>query len=82
VVVSSETPLMPRFGEPALRLLLQALLDEREEDSSSSIPGLSRKAGVALLGAQAEMDEHGGVAAVVEDHVRRHRRRHSKILRV
>ena len=37
--------------------------------SSSSASGLVEEGGVALLGAQAEMHQHGGVAAVVEDHV-------------
>ena len=31
--------------------------------------GLVEEGGVALLGAQAVVDQHGGVAAVVEDHV-------------
>ena len=39
--------------------------------SSSSLVGLVEEGGVAGLGAQAEMNEQSGVAAVVEDHVRR-----------
>ena len=46
--------------------------------SSSSELGLSRKATSPLLGAEAEMDEQGRVAAVVEDHVRQCRRRASR----
>ena len=72
MVVSSDTPLIARgdFGEPALRLLLEQAPDEREEDFLFLGAGLVEEGHVALLGAQAEMDEHGGVAAVVEDHVR------------
>ena len=72
MVVSSETPLIDSasFGEPALRLLLEQALDEREEDFLLLRARLVEEGDVALLGAQAEMDQHGGVAAVVEDHVR------------
>ena len=52
-------------------LLLQPLLDRGEEDLFLLVGRLVEKGGVALLGAHAEMDEQGGVAAVVEDHVRR-----------
>ena len=37
--------------------------------SSSSLVGLSDQAGFALLGAQPEVDQQRGVAAVVQDHV-------------
>ncbi len=58
------------LGEPALRLFLQKLLDQREEHLLFLRLGLVEERGVAVLGAQAEMHEHRGVAAVVEDHVR------------
>jgi hypothetical protein len=57
--------------EPALRLLLQGPPEEREEDFLLLRAGRVEKGGVAVLGAQAEMDEHRRVAAVVEDHVGR-----------
>ena len=59
------------LGEVALRLLLQDALDEREEHFLFLGARLVEERGVALLGAHAEMHEHRGVAAVVEDHVRR-----------
>ena len=59
------------LGEPALRLLLQELLDQREEDFLFFRAGLVEELHVALLGAQAVMHQHGGVAAVIEDHVGR-----------
>ena len=59
------------LGEPALRLLLQQLLDQREEDFLFFRTRLVEERRVALLGAQAVMHQHGGVAAVIEDHVGR-----------
>ena len=53
------------------RMGLQAALDGGEEHFFFFIAGLFEEGDVALLGAHAQMDEHGGVAAVVEDHVRR-----------
>ena len=58
-------------GEVALRLLLQDALDQREEDLFFFRIVLIEEHGVAVLGAQALMHEHGGVAAVVQNHVRR-----------
>ena len=72
MVVSSVTPLMVgavaayQPGLAFMRLLIAA-----KRTSSSSLLGWSRKRRVAVLGAHAEVDQHGGVAAVVEDHVRR-----------
>ncbi len=43
---------------------------EANRTSSSSLVGLPIRRGLALLGAQAEMDQQRGVAAVVENHVR------------
>ena len=59
------------LGEVALRLFLQQLLEQREEHFLFLGARLVEKRGVAVLGAQAEMDVHGGVAAVIEDHVGR-----------
>ena len=72
MVVSSDTPLMfvATCGEPALRLFLQQALDQRVEDFLFLVLRLVEERGVAVLGAQAVMDEHRRVAAVVEDHVR------------
>ena len=56
--------------EVALRLFLERALEQREEDFLFLGLGLVEERGVAVLGAHAEMHEHGGVAAVVEDHVR------------
>ena len=72
MVVSSETPLMAaaELAEPALGLLLQRLLDEREQDLLFLGAGLVEERGVAALGAHAQMHEQRGIAAVVEDHVR------------
>ena len=56
--------------EVALRLFLQLLLEQREEDFLFLGARLVEERGVAVLGAHAEMDVHGGVAAVIEDHVR------------
>ena len=56
------------LGEPA-RLFLQRALDQRIEDFFFFILGLVEKRRIAFLGAQAGMDQHGGVAAIVEDHV-------------
>ena len=58
------------LGEVALRLFLELLLEQREEHFLFFRTRLVQERGVAVLGAQAEMDVHGGVAAVVEDHVR------------
>jgi hypothetical protein len=58
------------LAEPALRLFLQAALDQREQDFLFFDARLVEKRRVALLGAHAEVDEQGRVAAVVEDHVR------------
>ena len=58
------------LGEIALRLFLQLLLEQREEDFLFFRARLVEEGGVALLGAQAQMDVHRCVAAVVEDHVR------------
>ena len=44
---------------------------QREEHFLFLGARLVEERGVALLGAHAEVHEHGGVAAVVEDHVRR-----------
>ena len=80
MVVSSETPridLATSANQP-FGLLLQETLDEREEDLLFLGAGLVEEGGVALLGAQAVVDQHGGVAAVVEDHVGERRRRASR----
>ena len=81
MVVSSETPLIDVgvLAVPA-GLLLQARLDRGVEHFLFLVRGGVEERGVALLGAQAEMDEQRRVAAVVEDHVRGSRRRaHSKM---
>ncbi len=54
--------------EPA-RLFLQGALDQREEDFFFLVLRLVEEGGVAFLGAQAQMHQHGGVAAIVQDHV-------------
>ncbi len=59
------------LAEPALRLFLQHPPDQREEDLFLFAVVLIEKDGVAALGAHALMHEHGGVAAVIEDHVGR-----------
>ena len=59
------------LGEVALGLLLQDALEQREEDFLFLGARLVEERGVAVLGAHAEVDEHRGVAAVIEDHVRR-----------
>ena len=59
-----------KLGEPT-GLLLQRALDEREEHLLLLGAGLVEEGGVALLGAQAEVHEQRGVAAVVEDQVGR-----------
>ena len=78
MVVSSVTPLMPaamlvhlsgRLGERAL----QQLEDDARTPRSPSSVGLGHRAG--LLELDALVDEQGGVAAVVEDHVGAVRRR-------
>ena len=46
------------------------LLEQREQDFLFLGAGLVEERGVAVFGAHAEMHEHRGVAAVVEDHVR------------
>ena len=51
-------------------LVCEALLDRREEDFFLFVGRLFQERRVALLGAQAEMDQQRRVAAVVEDHVR------------
>ena len=50
---------------------LQPRLDGGEQDLFLLVGRLVEKGGIAILGANPEMDEEGGVAAVVEDHVRR-----------
>jgi hypothetical protein len=47
----------------------QATLDRREQHFLFFVGRLVEESGVALFGAQAEMDQRGGVAAVVENHV-------------
>ena len=59
------------LAEPALRLFLQHPRDQCEEDFFLLAVVLIEKNGVAALGAHALMHEHGGVAAVIEDHVGR-----------
>ena len=56
-------------GEVALRLFLELLLEQREENLFFLRLRLVEEGGVAILGAQAKMHVHRGVAAVVEDHV-------------
>ena len=58
------------LAEPALGLLLQRLLEEREQDLLFLGAGLVQELHVAALGAHAQVHEQRGVAAVVEDHVR------------
>ncbi len=58
------------LGEPALRLLFQHPLDQREENFFFLVIVLIEEHGVAVFGAHALMHEHGGVTAVVENHVR------------
>ncbi len=72
MVVSSETPLMlsARPANQPFGFSASFFFSSAKKISSSSLSGLSRKAVSPFLGAQAEMDEHGGVATVVEDHVR------------
>ena len=55
--------------QPGMRL--QPALDGGEEHLLLLVLGLLEEGNVALLGAHAEVDQHGGVAAVVEHHVRR-----------
>ncbi len=52
-------------------LVLEPPLDGRKQDFLLFVVGLADRAGFALLGAQAKMDQESGVAAVVQDHVRR-----------
>src|SRR5215510_14689750 len=52
-------------------LVLELLLDGREQDLLFLVGRLGYQTGLALLGAQAEMDQQRGVATVVEDHVGR-----------
>ena len=59
------------LGEITLRLFLQELLDQREEHFLFFRLRLVEELDVAVLGAQAVMHQHGGVAAVIEDHVGR-----------
>ena len=50
---------------------MSALLDRGEQHFLFLVGGLVEEGDIALLGAQAEVDQQRGVAAVVEDHVRR-----------
>ena len=59
------------LGEPALGLFLQQPLDEGVENFLFLIFRLFQEGRVALFGAQAVMHQHGGVAAIVQDHVGR-----------
>ena len=71
VVVSSVTPRMACFclvKKPGRRR--HALLDLREQDFLFLAAGVGQHV-LAGLGARADQDVHGGVAAIVEDHVRR-----------
>ena len=71
-MVSSVTPRMASaffLYQPGLSF--EPLLDGREQDFLFLVRGLADQAGFALFGAQAEMDQQRGVAAVVEDHVGR-----------
>ena len=52
-------------------LVLDPLLDRGEQDFLFLVGRAVEELGVAVLGADAEMDQQRGVAAVVEDHVRR-----------
>ena len=61
---------MRELAEPA-RLLGERPLDQREEDFLFLVAGLVEESGIALLGAHAQMHEQRGVAAIVEDQVRR-----------
>ena len=56
------------LGVPA-GLGLKPLLDRREQHFLFLVARLVEEGGVALLGAQAEVNEQRRVAAVVEDHV-------------
>ena len=58
------------LGVPA-GLVLEPLLDRREQDFLFLVGRLADQGGFALLGALAEVDQERGIAAVVEDHVRR-----------
>src|SRR4029453_17201735 len=58
-------------ARPLLRVLAQRALQQREEDAEllgAGRGGIRHGAGLLELGAL--VDEHRGVAAVVEDHVR------------
>ena len=60
----------------ALRLVkagieLEALLDRGEQHFLFLVGRFFEEGDIAALGAQAEMDQQGGVAAVVQNHVRR-----------
>ena len=56
------------LAEPA-RLLLQRALDQRIEDFFFLVIWLDREKRIAVFGPQPDMDQHGGVAAIIEDHV-------------
>ena len=72
MVVSSVTPRMfLAISEYQPGFVFSRFLMAANRTSSSSLVALVEEGGVALLGADPEMDEEGGVAAVVEDHVRR-----------
>ena len=72
MVVSSETPLMDAasFANQPFGFSLQKPPDQREQDLLLLGARLVEEGGVAVLGAHAEVDEKGRVAAVVQDHVR------------
>ena len=72
MVVSSVTPRMfLAISEYQPGFVFSRFLMAANRTSSSSLVALSRKAVSPFSARSPEMDEEGGVAAVVEDHVRR-----------
>ena len=70
MVVSSVTPRMDLALAPYQPgFVLQALLDGGEQHLLLLVAGAVEEPGVAALRARAEVDQQGGIAAVVEDHV-------------
>ena len=59
-----------QIREPTLRLFLQGLLQKREENFFFLRARLVQESGIAVFSSEAEMDEHGCIATVVQDHVR------------
>ncbi len=73
MVVSSETPRMPlaHSANQPFGFSFRSSSDQGEEDHLFIRARLVEESDIALLGLQAIMHQHGGVAAIVEDHIRR-----------